>query len=244
MNFNELSWAAFCFYYRSVGDTKYCKIMRDNEFLTKLRSEPWNLNQEEFEEKALLDYINIESYDLLIGHRLSEHILKKIIDMQEDVLFLQDLTLLDCDFTDGEIVKKIANIYAALHSTRGLWLTGVSKIAHLLNDKLLPIMNLDITCRFEFAEGSRGIIQWMKIAQIDAQEVVNDFKELGFTSSPEELLSQKLGYTSFGCHKSLVKFLDEYYWLCFGDNLPIPPRWNPDILAIHSKETGTLVSSA
>ncbi len=44
-------------------------------------------------------------------------------------------------------------------------------------------------------------------------------------------LSEKLGYTRFGYEKSLVKFLDEFFWLRFGDNLPVPPRWIPDVAA-------------
>jgi hypothetical protein len=63
--------------------------------------------------------------------------------------------------------------------------------------------------------------------QQNAREVTEDFHAQGFSGPPEKFLSDKLGYSSHGYQKSLVKFLDEYFWLCFGDNLPVPPRWVP-----------------
>jgi hypothetical protein len=34
----------------------------------------------------------------------------------------------------------------------------------------------------------------------------------------------------------LVKYLDEYFWLRFGDNLPVPPRWVPPYLGSRSED--------
>ncbi len=77
MNFNELAWGALCFYYRSAGDQKYNKIMVDTEFLTLLRNKPAEVDVAEFEQKIILSHVSIENYDLLIGHRLAETVLKK-----------------------------------------------------------------------------------------------------------------------------------------------------------------------
>ena len=145
MNFNQLSWGAVCFYYRSIGDNKYSRIMRDTEFITKLRKEPFNILSEEFEKKVLLNHVSIENYDLLIGHNLAKNVLAKIVELQPVTLSLQNVTLLECDLTNPNIVEKISRIYTGLYSINGLWLTGVSKIAHLLNDKLFAILNLDIS---------------------------------------------------------------------------------------------------
>ncbi len=227
LNFNDLAWAAVCFYYRSVADRKYCKILGDSEFITRLRQTPFEIKPEEFEQKILLDHINIESYDLLVGHRLAELLLEKIIGLQPDVAALCNRTLLDCDLSNSDVAKRIARIYSTLYSIKGLWLTGVSKIAHLLNDKLLILLNLDISTHFGVLEGSSGLIEWLKIMQGSARQVTNDFHDRGFSGTPEAFISEKLGYTRHGCHKSLAKYLDEYYWLRFADNLPIPPPWTP-----------------
>ena len=230
MNFNELSWAAVCFYYRSVGDSRYTKIMKDTEFISKLREAPASISPAEFEEKIILDYVYIENYDLLIGHNLAGNVLAKIVELQPDIAYLQNFTLLDCDLYYGEVVENINKIYTGLFSIEGLWLTGVSKIAHLLNDKLLAILNLNISSYFGLLEGNTNLVAWLRLAQQNAREVTDSFHEQGFSGSPAKFLSEKLGYTEYGYEKSLVKFLDEYFWLRFGDNLPIPPRWVPPLI--------------
>ncbi|MFC2026514.1 hypothetical protein ACFLUX_00880 [Chloroflexota bacterium] len=227
MNFNQLSWGALCFYYRSAGDNKYGRIMKDTSFLYRLRESPADISVAEFEEKVILGHVNIENYDLLIGHNLAGNVLAKIIELQPDISYLKDVSLRNCNLSDSEVVEKINRIYNALYSIRGLWLTGVSKISHLLNDRLLVLLNLDISNHFKLLEGNTNLIQWLKITQKNIQEVTEDFHKQGYSCSPEEFLSDKLGYTKYGYQKSLAKFIDEYFWLRFGDNLPVPPMWTP-----------------
>jgi len=227
VNFNDIAWAALCFYYRSIADRKYCKILRDTPFIEKLRQTPLEVTASEFEQKVLLDYVSISNYDVLIEHKLAERLLEKIVGLQPDVSAVQSLTLLDCDLSDSAIADRIGKIYADLYSVPGLWVTGVSKIAHLLNDRLLVLLNLDISAHFRLLEDSTGLITWVRILQDSARQVSRDFQERGYQGTPEEFISEKLGYTRHGCHKSLVKYLDEYYWLRFADSLPIPPPWTP-----------------
>jgi hypothetical protein len=244
MNFNQLSWGAVCFYYRLAGDNRYCRIMRDTEFLDKLRQSPFDIAPKEFEEKVLLDHVNIENYDLLIGNNLARNVLRKIIELHPIIASLQGLTLLECDLSDDEVVGRINKVYSGLYAVPGLWLTGISKIAHLLNDKLFVILNLDISNHFQLVEGNTSLVQWLKITQQNAVEVTQDFQKQGLSGPPEEFLSEKLGYDKLGCRKSLVKYLDEYFWLRFGDNLPIPPRWVPTYLGPDSGDVDPSLSQA
>ena len=227
MKFSELAWGAVCFYYRSTGDNKYSRIMRDTEFLSKLRTAPAEVNGAEFEQKVILDYVNIENYDLLAGKGLAGDILAKIVELQPEVSSLQHITLPDCDLSDSNLLDKINRVYVELTSVHGLWLTGASKIAHVLNDKLFALANLEISEHFEIPESSNNLVQWMGATQREAEEVKLDFHEQGLIGSPEQFLSDKLGYTDHGYQKSLIKFIDEYFWLRFGDKLPVPPRWIP-----------------
>ena len=227
VNFNDIAWAAVCFYYRSVADRKYCKILGDTTFIEKLRQTPHDVTASEFEQKILLDYVSIINYDVLIEHKLAERLLEIIVGLQPDVSVLQGLTLLDCDLSDNAIAYRIEKIYAALFSVPGLWATGVSKIAHLLNDRLLVLLNMDLSTRFRLQDDSTGVITWAKFLRDSARQVTRDFEERGYQGTPEEFISEKLGYTSRGCNKSLVKYLDEYYWLHFAESLPIPPPWTP-----------------
>jgi hypothetical protein len=228
LNFHDLAWATLLFYYRSVADRKYCKIVSDTEFLAKLRQTPFEIKPEEFERRVILDYVNIEGYDLLIGHKMAEHLLEKIIGLQPDISALKDCTLIDCDLSDSEVIERIKRIYSTLYSVDGLWVTGVSKIAHLLNDRLLILLNLDISEHFHLLDSSTSLVSWLKAIQGSARQVTNDFHESGFSGTLEVFLSEQIGYAKNGCQKSLVKYLDEYYWLRFSDNLPVPPLWVPD----------------
>jgi hypothetical protein len=227
LNFHDLAWAAVCFYYRSTADRKYCKIMGDVEFTQKLQQTPFEIMPSEFEQKALLDYVNISSYDLLVGHKLAESLLEKIIGLQPDLSALQDMTLLNCNLSDSNTTDRIKRIYSILSSVPGVWITGVSKIAHLLNNQLFVMLNLDISKHFGLLEGSTGLVDWYIIMQNHAKQITEDFHAHEFAGTPEEFISEKLGYTRYGCHKPLIKYLDEYYWLRFADSLPIPPRWTP-----------------
>ena len=227
VNFGDIAWAAVCFYYRSVADRRYCKTLCDTPFIEKLRQTPRRITASEFEQKVLLDYVNISNYDVLIEHKLADRLLEIIIELQPDISAMQGLTLLDSDLSNPAIADRIDRIYVALYSVPGLWVTGVSKIAHLLNDKLLVLLNLDISTHFRLPDGSIAVITWVKALQDSAKQVTKDFQERGYEGTPEGFISEKLGYTNQGCHKSLVKYLDEYYWLCFSDNLPIPPPWTP-----------------
>jgi hypothetical protein len=227
VNFNDIAWAAVCFYYRSVADRKYCRILGDTPFIEKLRQTPQDIAASEFEQKVLLDYVNIINYDMLIEHRLAERLVEIIVALQPDVSALQGLTLLDCDLSDSVVSDRIERIYAALYSVPGLWATGISKIAHLLNDKLLVLLNMDLSSHFRLLDSSTGVITWAKFVQEVARHVTRDFEERGYQGTPEDFLSKELGYTGRGCSKSLVKYLDEYYWLHFAESLPIPPPWTP-----------------
>ena len=227
MNFNQLAWGAVCFYYRSIGDSKYNRIMSDTDFVSRLRNEPFNVSSIEFEEKVLLEHVNVENYDLLIGHGLSSKILSVLVQLLPEIMNLNKLSILDCDLGDEETTNRIKKIYAAVYAINGLWLTGVSKIVHLLNDSLFPLLNLNISKQFGILEGDTSLIQWMKITQQNAIEVTDDFTRQGLPGSPGGFLSEKLGYSRYGYQKSLIKFLDEFFWLRFGDNLAVPPQWIP-----------------
>jgi len=229
MRFNEIAWAGFCFYYRSAGDKRYSVIMSDYEFLAQIRNNTRGISLSEFEEKAVLGYINIQNYDLLLGHKLTENILVKLKNLKKEISLLQELSIVECNLDDKEIVDAINRIYSELQ-IEGLWMTGASKIAHLLNDRLLPPISLNIAMHFGIHKDN--ITQWLNKIQKDIQEAVDDFENQKYEGTVSQYLSEKLGYLNhgYGYSKSLIKFVDEYYWLVYDDRLPIPPKWIPDMV--------------
>jgi hypothetical protein len=227
MKFYDLAWAAVCFQYRSAGDKKYCEIIRDRDFITKLRHEPYEVTAKEFEAKVILNYIDIAHYDLLMGHNFSHQILTQIINLQSEISVLEQYDILTCDLEDSRIESNIIKLYSSFSNLEGLWVTGTSKILHLLNDRLFAPLNRHLVDELNISTSDRLLIDWLRILQKEARVVDNDFREQGFEGSIDAYLSDQLGYTKYDCQKSLVKFIDEYYWLTVTDGMVVPPPWIP-----------------
>ena len=227
MDFRSLAWSAFCFYYRSVGDRKYIKQMSDKRFISSLQKNPSLVSLKEFENKVVMELINIYDWHLLIKHNLAGRLLERIVKMQPELSMLEGATILNCNLDDEEIITKINDLYFELKTVSGIWSTGASKILHLLNCRLFPVLGLGITESLGFSKGDVEFIEFMKLVQQDAFEVTEDFYKQGFSGSLDEFLSDKVGYTQQGCKKPLVKFIDEYYWLCHVDRLIVPLSWTP-----------------
>ena len=107
MNFTDLSWAALLYYYKSNGDNKYYKIINDSLLISKLRESPLAISLEEFEEKVIINYLNIESYDMLLKHRLTESALAGLAELREETSTLQGMTIVNCNLSDDILINSI-----------------------------------------------------------------------------------------------------------------------------------------
>ena len=228
MNFNTLSWAAVLFYYRSAGDTQYGKIVSDVSFLERLRRRPESVDPEEFEKKVILDLVRVEDYNLLVGHALARRVLSGMVEHRSLLSPLLDMTILECNLSGTFTTDVINRVYSDIACVGGLWVTGGSKILHLLNESLFPMLSPEIASTFGLVDNEFRMVEWMRFVQDNAKAVDADFKELGLAGSPGSFLSERLGYASAGFSKTLVKFLDEYFWIKYGDGLPVPPEWVPE----------------
>lgn len=226
MKFSDLGWAALLHYYQSNKDRRYVRLFGDTGFISKLRETPWDVSYPEFEAKVISGFVNSLGLRLPVGTR-GGNVLAEIIRLRSCTSSLKGLSLLDCDLSDKGLLKNIKEIYQGLGSIDGLWVTGITKIAHALNDSLFVILDLRTADNFSLRDEADDYIAWLGIVQQHAREVIGDFKAQGNDGSPDAFLSEKLGYSSYGCQKSLARFIDEYFWLTVGENLPIPPKWLP-----------------
>ena len=228
MKFIDLSWAAVCYYYRSSGDRKYCKIISDRQFIDALKDNPQNIDYREFESKVILDYIQISNYDLLYKSNFSRNILSKLSELNGTLKYFKDKTIVDCNFSDPNVVKAIRKIFENLLHIECLWVTGASKILHILYSDLFAPMSPKIEDHFREYTKHNEYISWLIFVQRNALDVIHDFNESYPFDKPEEYLSQNIYYRKNQCSKSLVKYIDEYYWLTLDDKLPVPPIWLPE----------------
>jgi len=226
LKFRDLGWAALFHYYQSNKDRRYVRLLGDGEFISKLREAPWDVSYPEFEAKVISGFVNSLGLRLPVGTR-GGNILAEIIRLRSCTSSLEGVSLLDCDLSSKSLLKDIKEIYQGLGSIDGLWVTGITKIAHVLNDSLFVILDQRIAENFSLRDEADDYIDWLVLTQQHAREVAGDFEAQGLSGSPEVFLSEKLGYSSYGCQKSLARFIDEYFWLTSSENLPIPPKWLP-----------------
>ena len=96
-----------------------------------------------------------------------------------------------------------------------------------MNDKLFAPMSPSIADHFHAYAGHKEYISWLVFVQRNAFEVINDYNKEYKNGDPAEYLSDKINLQGQNCNKSLVKYIDEYYWLTINDKLPVPPVWTP-----------------
>ena len=155
------------------------------------------------------------------------NILAEIIKLRRCTSSLQGVRLLDCDLSNKDLLENIRQIYNGLSSVDGFWETGITKIAHALNDSLFVVLDSKTAKHFGLRGEADAYVKWLAIAQQHALEVTTDYNTLDLSGSPESFLSGKLGLTHYGCQKSLARFIDEYFWMTTSENLSIPPSWVP-----------------
>ena len=237
MRFIDLSWAAVFYYYRSVGDRKYCKIMSDHHFIDAIKENPLNVAEEDFEHKVVLDYINVTNYDLLYKSKLSFNILERLSQNKKIIEKLGKSSILDCNLSDTDFASDIMHIYKALLTVEGLWATGASKILHILNSDLFAPISPRIADHFKNYSENDGYISWLQFIQRNALEVIYDYKEIHNSGEPSDFLSERLYRDKHKCQKSIIKYIDEYYWMTVEDKLPIPPLWAPEFRSVNVHHT-------
>ena len=228
MKFSDLAWAALFHYYKSSKDRKYVRLFADTAFISKLRETPWDVSYEEFETRVISGFVNSIGLRLPVGTR-GGNVLAEIIRLRHCTSSLQGVRLLDCDLSNEDLLKNIREIYNGLSTIDGLWVTGISKIAHVLNDSLFVVLDLRTSDYFGLRGEADDYIKWLGITEQHALEVTSDFYALGLPGSPEAFLSEKLGYINYGCQKSLARFIDGYFGLTTSGNLPVPPNWVPPL---------------
>jgi len=231
MNYTEIAWAAFIDYNVAGNNNKYVELFRNKILIDNLRQNPSLVHFKDFKDKVISDFLNSWGR-MYFQDDTAKDIYDAIIELNPFTLQIGNDTLMSCNLSSGSTVRDVTEkIYNRLTRIWGINMVGFSKIAHVLNDSLFPLIDNPIRKKYKkvygISDSPEGYINWMIEMQKQAFVIVQDFQKQGFTGSPEIFLSQKLDYTSVGCNKSLVKFLDEYYWLTVTHGVPIPPKWIP-----------------
>jgi hypothetical protein len=214
MKFKELAWGAFVI--RHVDDDKtYQRLASNNAFLERLRTSPTLLDFESLRDFLVSFHVHYAPKDL------AQRYLRIWPRLQPHVQRLSAECLETCKFDDSQIQGEIKSAYKIIHSGWG-GDTVISKVLHFFNISLFVMYDADIKLKYGKG-GAQGYVDFLQVMQREANEALNDFKELGLSGRLEEYLSQKLGYKTA---RPLTKLIDDFNWVTVTRKWPESiPEW-------------------
>ena len=235
----EFAWAAFL--YGTVGgDTTYQTLMRKADFLNDLRSRPSSVSPDRLQAELITGFLN--PWRTRISAKATPGIQKQIESIHSFVIQLSQFEigavnfdqLLAIDSGNYTISQAVERCYESIQSVHGVGSTATAKILHVLLPRLCVMWDTPILSCFTGKPygSSDGYTNYLRIVQTVANGIKTDFDNSKASLNPpartdetlESYLSERMKYTP---HKTLAKFLDEYYWITITNKVELPPAWYP-----------------
>lgn len=213
----DLAWGAYVVWVRSAHAPVYQPLATSGKFLSRLQSNP---RLKEFE--ALREFLvhfgvpwapkDLAKRYLPLWPRLKPHVHR-----------LAGQRLEECDLNDAAIQNAIQGAYDCFY----LWSWGgdvvASKVLHFFNTRLFVMWDSAIWARYHAGKsGSKAYLEFLRVMQEEAIEVLKDFKALGLHGGPEQWLSRQLGYKGV---RPLTKLIDDYNLVTVRDRLSMATDW-------------------
>ncbi len=214
MKFKELAWGSFLFKH-VAGDVFYQPIASNEGFLNTLRTDP-SLGEFQKLRDFLVHYGVPWARKDLANQYLA--IWPKLKPFVSEIL---NERLENCEFSQTRIHDNITAAFDIL--LRGTWGsdTVVSKVLHFFNTELFMMIDIPIMSHYK-KYGSSGYLEFLKLMQGNAQEVLADFKQLELPGTPQGYLSKMLNYKSI---RPLTKLIDDFNWVTITKKWPIAPPY-------------------
>ena len=228
-NLDDIIWAAITFVDLNYN-ASYLRILRQGSFLKTLRESPQEITLDEVRH-LLVQFLNdwgcrLRNYDNVTASKLKGC----VIAVHQDLLSLQNYSILDFDFQDRGNNQKIINLFNKFWTFSGgsqiasnFGSTATSKTLHIVNPNLFTMWDDEIRYQYGFIMGSgRDYFEFSKEIRKISEKLVNESNERYGTGDPALFLSQRLNINpSF----SLLKFIDEFNWLTHTRKLSRPADW-------------------
>jgi hypothetical protein len=226
MTFTELAWGAFI--YRALGsDREYMEIITHVDFLRRLRLHPKDISATEFKETVKL-FLN--RWRCRVSDDVCARLLRSLQATGEMIGSLRNRNL--TTLTEDDIARA-GIVFGCLIENIGVKAAIAAKTLHIVNPLVFVPVDNPILARL--GDETNGVINntqsgyasFIRLAQQHAIDVTADFNRRGLHGSPAIYLSEKLGYAP---HKTLAKYVDEYFWVTRTNEFSIPPLWDPSEL--------------
>ncbi len=134
--FNEFQWATFfywiCSYGGNIGgDIDYVPLMRNAQFLERLRTHPETIETKEIKDK-LIYFLNKWKCRLSTDDSVGEEIVKVLVQHKAKLSNLKNLLLLDMPNSTPSLRDSIISIFDDFDQIQHFGPTAISKTMHIL----------------------------------------------------------------------------------------------------------------
>lgn len=237
INFEKLAWAAL--YVNEIyepGETtdlestdSYTRIMKEEEFLKKIRREVPELPDErDVKQKLIRDFLN--KLGCRIADKKIEKCAKEVVEKIKELeglireLARREIKIESSDLDLSGYSTHIQKLFNAIDEIEEFGPTTTSKILHILNPSLFVMTDKEIRKRYEIGDGGRDYVEFLIKMQKNARAVIDDFNSLYAQNDPANFLSQKLGLP---LPLTLARYIDQYNWITITKKIKVPPFWHP-----------------
>ena len=199
----------------------YDELMKEKEFLEKLKKRPEKLSHKEIKE-YLLKFLN--KWGCRIKKEEYNTVSEKLKDFFEKYRgkFFEGECLLSFNFRQYK--ERLIKILKELNDINEVGPTAMSKILHILNPRLFVMWDMKIAEGLGFEHSEEGYLKFLQEMQKYAKNI-NETYRIRMHSSEESIeifLNKKLGLK---IKYTLTKFIDEYNWIKYTKKGRLPTDW-------------------
>jgi hypothetical protein len=237
---DDIIWAAMN--YRDSGDSRttvtgdqaYVEILKQQDFLKKLRDHPGDLEVEEIR-NTLVKFLNrwgcrLRNYDNVTASGLQGCLVKTHPELSS----LQKYSILDFNLENVEMTEWVERVFNGFwHCGSGSAAAGnfgptaTSKLLHVMNPDFFPLWDEAIRLAYwkeddRIVENGRGYCIFMDKLRKMAEDLRSKCEMRFGTLDPARLISERL---KIDPPHSILKFIDEFNWVTYKLGVQRPKRW-------------------
>ena len=235
ITWKEFAWSVLYFGVISgdiKGDSDYLTLMRQDQFLQCLRTNPKTIEVVDIREKIISDFLNrwkcriintrgVASTIRTSIHKLLGH-LNALHDLRVESFQPDFVVNIEADqMTISEVIERCYGQIREIGYRFGP--TATSKLLHILQPALFVMWDnpiLDHYCKInsQVSDSGKGYCTYLLIMQDIAALISRVFQ------NPSDYLNTQLQYSP---PKTMAKYLDEYNWITITYGVQVPPVWHP-----------------
>jgi len=217
-----------------AGDQAYVKILKQQNFLQKLRDRPGDVRVEEIR-NILVKFLNrwgcrLRNYDNVAASGLQGCLVRTHPELSD----LQKYSIFDFSLENVEMTEEVERVFTGFwHCGSGSAAAGnfgptaTSKLLHIINPDFFPLWDESIRIAYwkeddRIVESGRGYSIFMDQLRKMAEGLRAECEGKFGTLDPARLISERL---KIDPPHSILKFIDEFNWVTYKLGVQRPKGW-------------------